>query len=62
MKAVPGLIDNTEDAVDGLLVDYTEDQKIVTCENGQCTSKSSFLGHCYRRAGCPTSVLADKIQ
>lgn len=30
VKAVPGLIDNTEDAVDGLLVDYTEDQKIVS--------------------------------
>lgn len=30
MKAVPGLIDNTEDAVPGLLVDYTEEQKVVS--------------------------------
>ena len=30
MKAEPGLIDNTEDAVPGLLVDYNQEQKIVS--------------------------------
>ena len=30
VKAVPGLINNTEDAVPGLLVDYIEEQKIVS--------------------------------
>lgn len=30
MKAVPGLIDNTEDAVPGLLVDYTQEQNVVS--------------------------------
>lgn len=30
VKASPGLIDNTEDAVPGLLVDYTQEQKVVS--------------------------------
>ena len=30
VKAVPGLIDTTEDAVPGLLVDYTDEEKVVT--------------------------------
>lgn len=30
VKAVPGLIDNTEDAVPGLLVDYCKEQKLVS--------------------------------
>lgn len=30
MKAVPGLIDNTEDAVPGLLVDYTQEQQVIS--------------------------------
>ena len=64
MKASPGLIDDTEDAVPGLLVDYTQEQKVVSFDIrlASVRTRAQFLGHCHTCPGCPTSVFADNLQ